>query len=143
MDTFKNNLNLIRSVYEAFGRGDIPAVLGTMDENIVFQAAEGGPYGGTYHGHDAVLNNIFMRLGSEWEGFQAIPEELIDAGDIIVALGLYSGTYKATGKSMHAPFAHVWRIKNGRVYEYRQYTDTALFQRALEGAQKPDMASPV
>lgn len=143
MDTSKNNPNLIRTVYEVFGRGDIPAVLATMDENIVFQVAEGHPYGGTYHGHDAVVNNVFMRIGSEWEEYKVIPEELIDAGDIIVALGQYSGKYKATGKNMQAPFAHVWRIRNGKSYEFRQYTDTALIQRAVEGVQQPNVASPV
>lgn len=34
MSNSSSNLDLIRGAYEAFGRGDIPAVLGVMDENI-------------------------------------------------------------------------------------------------------------
>lgn len=132
MSNSSSNLDLIRGAYEAFGRGDIPAVLDVMDENIEWHEAEGFPYGGTYHGPDAVLNNVFMKLGADWEGFQAVPDEYVDAGDTIVALGHYSGTYNETGKSMRVPMAHVWKIRDGKAYEFRQYTDTALVQRALE-----------
>lgn len=133
-----NNADLIRNLYEAFGRGDIPAVLGAMDENMRWEEAEGFPYGGTYQGPEAVLNGVFMKLGTEWEGFQAVPDELIDGGDTIVALGHYSGTYNETGKSMRAPFAHVWKMRNGKAYVFQQYTDTVLVRRALEGAPQAD-----
>lgn len=100
MSNSSSNLELIRGAYDAFARGDIPAVLGVMDENIVWHEAEGFPYGGTYHGPDAVLNNVFKKLGTEWEDFQAVPDEYVDGDDTVVALGHYSGTYKKTGKSM-------------------------------------------
>jgi len=48
-----------------------------------------------------------------------------------VALGEYSGTYKATGTRFSAPFAHVWKLRGDRVVAFRQYTDTALVQKAL------------
>ncbi len=135
MSNSGSNLDLIRGTYEAFGQGDIPSVLGVMDDNIEWYEAEGFPYGGIYNGPDAVLNNVLMKLGSEWEGFQAVPEEYVDGGDTIVALGHYSGTYKETGKSMRVPMAHVWKIRDGKAYEFRQYTDTELVQRAVEQAE--------
>ena len=140
MNNSSSNLDLIRGAYEAFGRGDVPAVLGVMDENIEWHEAEGFPYGGTYHGPEAVLHNVFMKLGTEWEGFQAVPDEYVDGGDTIVALGHYSGTYKETGKSMRVPLAHVWKIRNGQVYEFQQYTDTALVQQALAGSKQTSAA---
>jgi ketosteroid isomerase-like protein len=48
-------------------------------------------------------------LAEEWGDFRPVPDEFVDGGDTIVALGRYSGTYKATGKLFEAPFAHVWR----------------------------------
>ncbi|WP_456428159.1 nuclear transport factor 2 family protein [Rhodocaloribacter sp.] len=132
MSQSPNNLDLIRAAYAAFARGDVPAVLGLMDENIAWREAEGFPYGGLYHGPEAVLNNVFMKLGTEWEGYRAKPEEFIDGGDTCVVLGTYSGTWLATGKRMEAPFAHVWKMRDGKAYAFRQYTDTVLVQRALE-----------
>ena len=125
------NLNAIKAVYEAFAKGDIPAVLGVLSPDIAWTEAEGFPYGGTYHGPRGVLEGVFMRLGSEWDGFAAVPDEFIDGGDTVVALGKYSGKYKATGKSMQANFAHVWKIQNGKAAQFIQYVDTLLVDRAL------------
>jgi uncharacterized protein len=127
-----NNVDLIRGAYDAFAKGDVPTVLGLLSPDINWTEAEGFPYGGTYVGPRAVLENVFMRLGTEWEGFAVVPHEFIDGGDSVVALGKYSGTYKATGKSFQADFAHVWKMKDGKAVKFVQYVDTALVQRALE-----------
>ncbi|HET6851779.1 MAG TPA: nuclear transport factor 2 family protein [Pyrinomonadaceae bacterium] len=126
------NLNSVQQVYNAFEKGDIPTVLAFLTPDCAWTEAEGFPYGGTYHGPRAVLEGVFMRLGSEWEGFAAVPDEFIDGGDTIVALGKYSGTYKRTGKSFQAKFAHVWKISDGKARQFVQYVDTLVVQRALE-----------
>jgi len=127
-----SNVNAVQGVYEAFARGDVPAVLGFLDADIAWTEAEGFPYGGTYNGPNAVLEGVFMRLGGEWDGFTAVPGEFIDGGDTVVVLGQYSGTYKATGKSFQAGFAHVWKISDGKAVSFVQYTDTLIIHRALE-----------
>jgi uncharacterized protein len=124
MNPSMSNLDLVRGVYDAFGRGDVPAVLGMMDENIVWTEAEGFPWGGSHRGSDAVLHDVFMKIAEAWEGFQAKAEEYIDDGNTVVAVGQYSGTYKETGKEVRLPFATLWRINNGKVIEFRQFTDT-------------------
>jgi hypothetical protein len=121
----------IRDLYAAFARGDIGAVLGAMAPDISWTDAEGFPYGGTYIGPEAVLQNVFARLGAEWNGYAAEPHELVAEGDTVVAIGDYSGTYKATGKSFRAPFAHVWKFADGKIAKFNQHTDTAVVQRAL------------
>jgi len=126
-----NNVELIKNLYQAFAQGDIPAVLQSFDENIEWTEAEGFPYGGTYRGGEAILQNVFMKLATEWTNFEAVPDELLDAGEKIVALGNYSGSFKATGKSMTAPFAHVWSIQNGKIVSFVQYTDTLKVSEAL------------
>lgn len=125
------NLEKIRNIYAAFGRGDIPAVLGALAPDTSWTEAEGFPYGGTYMGPDAVLQNVFMKLGTEWRGFASVPHEFVADGDTVIALGDYSGTYKATGKYFLAPFVHVWKFRDGKVASFRQHTDTAVVQRAL------------
>lgn len=81
------NLNSVRAAYDAFAKGDVPAVLGFLNPDVKWTEAEGFPYGGTYVGPEAVLEGVFMRLGTEWEGFAAVPDEFIDGGDAVVALG--------------------------------------------------------
>lgn len=132
-DRDARNVELARSGYDAFARGDIPAVLALMDSSIVFYEAETLPYGGVHRGPDAVLDNVFMGLGRDWEPFSAVPHEYIDAGSDVVVLGEYSGTHRETGRAFVAPFAHVWRFEEGRLVEFRQYTDTQLWLAAIAG----------
>jgi ketosteroid isomerase-like protein len=129
------NVDLIQSLYAAFARGDGPAVIAGMDAGIVWNEAENFPYadGNPYVGHAAVAQGIFFRLATEWDHFQALPSEILDAGDTVVALGYYKATYKATGATLHAQFAHVWRVRDGKVTAFQQYTDTAQAARAVGG----------
>ena len=127
-----SNLKSVKTTYEAFATGDIFTVLGNLSPDIAWTEAEGFPYGGTYHGPKAVLEGVFMRLGSEWEGFAAVPDEFIDGGDTVVVLGKYSGKYKKTGKSFEANFAHVWKMQEGKAVQFIQYVDTLLVDRALQ-----------
>lgn len=127
-----SNLSSVQAVYDAFAKGDIPVVLGILSTEIEWTEAEGFPYGGTYVGPNAVLEGVFMRLGTEWEGFAAVPHEFIDGGETVVALGKYSGTYKTTGKSFEANFAHVWKVRDGKAVKFVQYVDTHIVQRALQ-----------
>ena len=127
-----SNLNAVKTVYEGFAAKDIFKVLGVFTPDIAWTEAEGFPYAGTYHGPKGVLEGVFMRLGSEWEGFAAVPDEFIDAGDTVVVLGKYSGMYKATGKSFQANFAHVWKMRDGKAAQFIQYVDTLLVHRALQ-----------
>ena len=125
------NTDIVRGLYDAFATGDVPGVLGALDGDVRWTEAEGFPYGGTYVGHDAVLTNVFAKLGSEWDGFTAVPHTFVAEGDSVVTLGEYGGTYKATGKRFSAPFAHAWTLREGKVVRFQQYTDTALAQAAV------------
>ena len=131
----QENVQIVRGLYEAFGRGDVPTVLGHMDQSIEWNEAENFIYAdrNPYVGPQAVLEGVFMRLGSDWEGFTVTPEEWLDAGDRIVVLGTYSGTHKATGKRVRAQFAHIWSVREERVVRFQQYTDTKQFAETVGG----------
>ncbi len=129
------NVDLMKSLYDAFARGDAAAVLGGMDPGIVWNEAENFPYAdrNPYVGPVAVAGGVFGRIAAEWDDFRVVPEELLDAGDTVVALGRYSGTYKSTGKSINAQFVHVWRLSQGKVTRFQQYADTAQTLAATRG----------
>jgi ketosteroid isomerase-like protein len=132
----EQNVALVRSIYDAFAAGDIPGVVGGMSPDVVWNEAENFPYadGNPYCGTDAILGGVFARLGSEWDGFAAHPEEFLDAGDTVVVLGRYRGTCKATGLAMDAQFAHVWRVADGKAERFQQYTDTLQAARVMGAA---------
>lgn len=124
-----DNVEIVRGLYESFGEGDVPSVLGKMHHGIEWNEAENFIYadGNPYVGPQAVLEGVFMRLGTEWEGFSVTPEEWMDAGNRVVVLGTYAGTHRGSNKRVRAQFAHVWSLKEGRVARFQQYTDTKQF----------------
>jgi hypothetical protein len=127
----KENVALIKAIYDAFSTGDVPGVLGRMSPSIVWNEAENFPYAdkNPYNGPDAIANGVFGRIMMEWDGFQVVPEEILDAGDTVVALGRYLGTFKATGKQQHTQMVHVWRVVDGKAARFQQYADTLQVAR--------------
>ena len=97
-----DNVKLVRNLYDAFGRGDIPGVLGMFSPDIRWHQAESNPYrpsGEAWVGPDAIVDNLFKRLGAEWDGFRVHPRSFHGAGGSVIVEGRYTGTYKPTGKS--------------------------------------------
>jgi uncharacterized protein len=129
-----DNVSFLKSLYDAFGRGEIPTVLGAMSPEIKWYQAEGNPYmptGEAWMGPDAVLNNLFMKLGTEWDGFTVHPRSFHNAGNSVIVEARYTGRYKATGKSMDAQVCHIWDVKNGKLTRFQQYVDTAKLQNVM------------
>ena len=133
------NVELVRQAYAAFGRGDIPAVLGAMDPDIQWSEAEGNPYqpsGLPWSGPDAVLKNLFAKMPNDWELFRLHPTEFHHAGDTVIVELRYEARHNATGKSLDAQVCHVWRVRNGKLSRFQQYIDTAQLQDVM-GARQP------
>ena len=120
------SVDVISGIYQAFGSGNVPAAVAAMSPGIVWNEADDFPYadGNPYVGPDAILAGVFGRIMGEWDGFDANVEELLDAGDTVVALGHYVGTCKATGKPQHTQFVHVWRLEDGKATRFQQYANT-------------------
>ena len=129
-----NNLQLAKDIYAAFGRGDIPTVLAAFHPEIEWRLAEGNPYkpdGAAWVGPQAVLEQLFMRLGTEWEGFTVNVRTLHDAGEYVVTEGRYTGLYKPSGKRIDAQMCHVLRFRDGKLSSFQQYVDTGQQQAAM------------
>jgi ketosteroid isomerase-like protein len=130
----EDNRKTIEGLYEAFGRGDIPFILGALDSQVEWWEAENFIYAdkNPYVGPQAVLEGVFGRIAAEWEWFTVTPKEVLDAGASVVGHGYYAGKYRQTGREVRAQFAHIFTFKDGRVSKFQQYTDTAQFLKAVE-----------
>ncbi len=127
------NVDLVRAIYDAFAAGDVPGVLGRMSLGIRWTEADNFPYadGNPYFGPQAVLNGVFARCIGEWDRFSVKIDELLDAGDTVIALGRYGGVYKKTGREQNTQMAHIWRLDGGKVVAFQQYADTLHVARVI------------
>jgi ketosteroid isomerase-like protein len=123
----EQSVEVVKSTYEAFGRGDVPAVLGAMADDIEWYEADGMPYGGLHRGPEAVAQNVFGPLIEDVPDFALRPEEFFVSGDTVAAVVRYTGTGKSTGKQLDLQVAHVFDVRDGKITRFRQFADTAKF----------------
>jgi ketosteroid isomerase-like protein len=124
---------LVRAFYAAVSRADVPAVVGLLHPDLHWTEAEGFPYySGTWRHPQDVVDKLLVPLMRDWDNFSAVAEDFIVESERVVCLGSYTGVNKATGKALRAPFAHIWRISDGKLARFDMYTDTLLVRRSME-----------
>ena len=124
------NAKTAQGVYDAFAKGDVPAVLGAMDPKIDWREPVSLPFDDQV-GPEAVAENTFGAVFAQFDTFSVDPTEIFDAGDVVFATGVYRGVTKS-GRTLEADFAHIWRFgADGKITGFRTYTDTHLWLEAL------------
>jgi uncharacterized protein len=92
---------------------------------------KGFPGGGQHQGPEAVFENVFEGFRKNWSDWKATIARYIDSGDGVFMIGYYEGTYKTTGRYMKAEFAYEYKVRQGKITEFNQYTDTFLIGQAM------------
>ncbi|TDQ62063.1 hypothetical protein ATL17_3167 [Maritalea mobilis] len=123
---------IVKTHYAASDRGDLEGMLAPLAENCAWTEAAGFPCAGTYIGPEEVKKNVFFALGDLFDNFTFTLNQLLDAGQHVVGVGLYAATAKSTGKSFEARVTHVWEVEEGKVVKFEQFADTKLVADALK-----------
>jgi uncharacterized protein len=118
----EGNLELIQGGYEAFGRGDIPAVLAIQSDDIEWNVTEVLPQGGHLRGKDEVAG-FFERLPGIWPDLNLDVEDFVASGDRVCVIGKASGT--TDGKQTGYGFVHAWTVRDGAAVRFDEYADPA------------------
>ena len=118
------NKEIVEGAYASFAKGDIAAAFAAMADDITWTEADGFPLAGTYVGHQAVLEGVFMRLGEVGDEFAVVPEQFVADGDTVVALGNYTWKHKTSGEPAVVKMVHVWTIDDGKAVAFQQHVDT-------------------
>jgi ketosteroid isomerase-like protein len=127
----EQSVEFLKGLYGAFGRGDVPTVLGGFADDIEWHEAEGMPYGGVYRGGDAVLQKVFGPIATDVEDFAVTAEEFVGSGETVAAVVRYTGTGTVTGKTLDVPVVHVWDLRDGKITRFRQFIDTVRFAEVV------------
>lgn len=129
-DVPEDNIQVVEAVYDAFGRGDVPAIFGLFHPEAEVYQSSRLPWGGEYRGHEE-LGVFLTRLTGAIES-QVEPERLIDDGERhVVQIGRTRGTVRETGARFDVPETHVWTVEDGKVLRFESYIDTAKMRGAL------------
>lgn len=129
------NLRTIGQVYEAFGRGDVAAILEQVSPDVHWEFGtpdHGIPWLREGRGREHVAR-FFGALGENLEFQDLEPLAILAEGDWVVALIRLSAVHKITKKPLHeACEAHIWRFDAaGRIVAMRHGADTASHLAAM------------
>lgn len=123
--TDEANLEIVRSIYTDWGRGDFGSVeWASPDIEFVFA---GGPEPGIWHGLSGMSESYGEWL-SAWEGFRAEPEEykVLDHERVLV-LVRNSGRGRTSGLELvYRSVANLFHLRHGRVTKLVVYLDREL-----------------
>lgn len=122
---------IVAAHYKAGAAGDFPGMIENFSEDITWKESKGGTLASSLSGLSNVISGVFEKIGSEWDGFGAVPEFLIadESAGRVAAVCNYVGTNKATGKSQQdVRVVHIWTVENGKIVAFEQVCDTAQQQ---------------
>jgi ketosteroid isomerase-like protein len=129
------NVALAKSLYAAFGKGDIPTIIAAMAPDVSWETvgrSSDFPTFGPRKG-PAQVQEFFALVGSNLDFSDFSPKEFYPVGDKVFVLGHYAMTVKKTGKKMESDWAHVFTIAGGKVTAFKEFLDTARAAEAYRG----------
>lgn len=132
----KENVQVVKGAYEAFGRRDIQGVLGMTAEDVDWFTPgppDTIPYAGRRRGRREV-GEFFAALAGAEEITHFEPQEFIAQGDRVAVLGNYKGRVLANSRGYDIDWLHVFTVRDGRIESFREYFDTAALADAYRAA---------
>lgn len=122
-----SNIQTVQTIYEAFGRGDVPAIMSKLSDSVEWDYSANStevPWLFNRKGKDETAG-FFVSL-SELEFNKFEPKEFLEGDNIVVVLLDIGFTVKPTGKQIGEKDAvHIWRFnKEGKVERFRHGIDT-------------------
>ena len=132
----QQNLDIVRKGYDAFGRGDIPGLLGLLDPQVSWATPGPAdlPTAGIRRGHQAV-QEFFQTLSNLGDILRFEPKDFIAQGERVVVLGEETMRVQATGRSVEYRWAHVFTVRNGKVEAFVEYGDVGAVVAEIRSAQ--------
>jgi uncharacterized protein len=128
------NIKTIKGVYEAFGRGDVAAILDAVADDVNWAAEAAGtaaPWYGVRHGQDAVAK-FFADFGSTMEVEEFTPVSIAANDADVLTVVRFRARSRATGKTAAMNLHHYFTFRDGKIAYYRGTEDTAQTQATLQ-----------
>ena len=130
------NIGTVQQIYEAFGKGDVPAILDHLADDVDWE------YGGNATGlawlqarrGRAQVAGFFQDLAAlDVQRFQ--PTTFLESGNVVVVLIQLETVVRTTGRRVvEEDEVHIWHFDDsGQVRRFRHRLDTHRFWLAHNG----------
>jgi ketosteroid isomerase-like protein len=133
MSNQDNNIQIVKEIYDAVGRGDVDAILDCVSDDVDWAAEaawSAAPWYGPRTGKSGVAS-FFNDINSSIEILEFAPRNFA-AGDDDVHL-LVDWTFRpiTTGRQASMTMHHYWRLRHGKIEQFRGSEDSAVTAHAF------------
>ncbi len=115
------NLEVVQGIYAAYAKRDFAGFFARLDPQVEIRQTRQLPWGGEYRGHDEA-RALFKKV-AELTQTTPEPEEYVESGETVVAIGRLKGRALQTGKPIDVRIVHAWTLRDGLVIRYDAYMD--------------------
>ena len=122
----KENVEVVRLLWDAYARGDFDMVLALSDPYVVMVSLEEGPL----YGQDAVRKN-YERWIDAWDAPEINVEEIIGETDQVFVRARFRARGRASGVAVDSALYEVYTLRNGKIIRVDEFSERAA---ALEAA---------
>jgi len=122
-----SNLKTVQAIYEAFGRGDVPTILGYLADNVEWEygiVSTNVPWLQPRKGRDEVPK--FFQSLADFEISKFEPKTFLESDNIVVVLIDLEGNVRSTKRTItEEDEVHIWHFDaKGKVARFRHRADT-------------------
>jgi len=126
-----DNKRLMQAIFEKIATGDRAAFVDSLADDVVMRVTGKNSWSQTFRGKDALLRDLYGYLGTLLaEGRRTVPQRLIADGDQVVVEAVGEMRTKA-GVPYNNDYCLIYRLRDGKIVEIREYLDSALCERVL------------
>lgn len=123
-DQIEQNLELLRTGYEAFARGDLEAIRRTWHPDVVWHAQRLGQLSGDHIGWDGFMAFIGQTMQLTGGTYRIEVKDVL-ASATGAAASVRSTAQRPDGRRLDSNQVHLFRVSDGKVAEAWQFIDSA------------------
>jgi ketosteroid isomerase-like protein len=111
----QENVELVRSAFAAWNRGDLDAWLAHWDEHAQIYPLRAQLEGRPYHGHKG-LRRFLADMAEDWEGLRFEMDEIREADEQIVGSGRFQARGRVSGIELDVPLGVIGVVRKGNSF---------------------------
>lgn len=129
----EENISLVKRFYKSLEDGDIETYFSLLTPDAEIRLAGNTPVSGVAAGLEEIqklLTDVFACMDPARTKFGA-EYRIVVADDDGVAALTHGGGFTAIGREYAQTYANIFKIRDGKVYRFYEFLDTALTEDAF------------
>lgn len=132
MHATSSSVAVVERALGALNAGNIDELAAVCDPDFELDMSDRVFNPSNYRGHDGI-RRFHAEVLEVWERYVWEPEQLVEQGDLVVALVRTSAKGRGSGLEVERETAMIWKVRGDKAISLRFFRDR---KRALEEASK-------